>query len=69
MKSQENKFKWENIIRLSISVRRTKKAVKSLMIDTSSLEIGAKEEDCTKYQSFINMKFYCKVRKDYLTLT
>lgn len=34
-------------MKLSTSVRRTKIAAKSLKIDTSNLEIKAKEEDCT----------------------
>ena len=44
---KRNKFKPENIMKLSTSVRRTKEAAKSLMIGTSGLEIEAKEEDCT----------------------
>ena len=34
-------------MKLSTNVRRIRKAAKSLKIDTSSLEIEAKEEDCT----------------------
>lgn len=34
-------------MKLSTSVRRTRKAAKSLKISTSGLEIEAKEEDCT----------------------
>ena len=44
---KKNKFKPENIKKLSTSVRRTRKAAKSLKIGTSGLEIEAKEEDCT----------------------
>ncbi len=44
---KKNKFKLENITKLSTSIRRTKKAAKSLKIGTSNLEIEAKEEDCT----------------------
>lgn len=41
------KFKPENMTKLSISVRCTRKAAKSLKTGTSGLEIEAKEEDCT----------------------
>lgn len=34
-------------MKLSISVRRTREATKSLKIGTSGLKIEAKEEDCT----------------------
>ena len=44
---KKNKFKPENIMKLSSSVRRTREVAKSLKIGTSSLEIEAKEEDCT----------------------
>lgn len=44
---KKNKFKPENIMKLSISVRRTREATKSLKIGTSGLKIEAKEEDCT----------------------
>ena len=44
---KKNKFKPENIMKLSTSVRRTREAAKSLRIGTSGLEIEAKEEDCT----------------------
>lgn len=44
---RENKFKSEKIMKLSISVRYTKKAAKSLKIDTNDMEIKAKEENCT----------------------
>ena len=44
---KKNKFKPENIIKLSTSIRCTREAVKSLKISTSRLEIEAKEEDCT----------------------
>ena len=44
---KKNKFKPENIMKLSTSVRRTREAAKSLKIGTSGLEIEAKEEDCT----------------------
>lgn len=43
----KNKFKPENIMKLSTSVKRTRKAAKSLKIGTSGLEIKAKEKDCT----------------------
>lgn len=39
-------FKLENIIKLSISIGRTKKAIKSLKINTNNLEIKAKKKDC-----------------------
>ena len=44
---KKNKFKPENIMKLSTSVRHTREAAKSLKIGTSGLEIEAKEEDCT----------------------
>ena len=44
---KKNKFKPENIMKLSTSVRRTREAAKSLKIGTNGLEIEAKEEDCT----------------------
>ena len=44
---KKNIFKLKNIIKLNTSVRHTKEAAKSLKIGTSSLEIEAKEEDCT----------------------
>ena len=34
-------------MKLSISIRRTRKATKNLKIGTNGLEIQAKEEDCT----------------------
>lgn len=40
---KKNKFKPENIMKLSTNVRRTKKAAKSLKIGTKSLEIEAKK--------------------------
>lgn len=43
---KKNKFKPENIMKLSTSVQRTREATKSLKIETSGLEIEA-EEDCT----------------------
>ena len=43
---KRNKFKPENIMKLSTSVRRTREAAKNLKIGTSGLEIDAKEEDC-----------------------
>ena len=43
---KKNKFKPENIMKLSTSVRRTREAAKSLKIGTNGLEIEAKE-DCT----------------------
>ena len=44
---KKNKFKPENIMKLSTSVRRTREAAKSLKIGFNGLEIEAKEEDCT----------------------
>lgn len=44
---KKNKFKPENIMKLSTSVRRTREATKSLKIGTSGLEIETKEMDCT----------------------
>lgn len=44
---KKNKIKPENVMKLSISVRRTREATKSLKIGTSVLKIEAKEEDCT----------------------
>lgn len=44
---KKNKFKPENIMKLSTSVQRTREAAKSLKIGTSGLEIETKEEDCT----------------------
>lgn len=43
----KNKFKPENIMKLSTSVRRTREAAKILKIGANGLEIEAKEEDCT----------------------
>ena len=42
---KKNKFKPENIIKLSKKMRRTREVVKSLGIDTGGLEIEAKKED------------------------
>ena len=44
---KRNKFKPENIMKLSTSVRRTREAAKGLKIGTNGLETEAKEEDCT----------------------
>ena len=44
---KKNKFKPENIMKLSTSVRRTREAAKSLKIGTSGLKIKAKDEDYT----------------------
>lgn len=44
---KKNKFKPENIMKLSTSVRRTREAAKILKIGANGLEIEAKEEDCT----------------------
>ncbi len=44
---KKNKFKPENIMKLSTSVRRTREAAKSLKIGTTGLEIEAREDDCT----------------------
>ena len=44
---KKNKFKPENTMKLSTSVRRIREAAKSLRIGTSGLEIEAKEENCT----------------------
>ena len=44
---KKSKFKPENIMKLSTSVRRTREAAKSLKIGNNGLEIEAKEEDCT----------------------
>ena len=44
---KKNKFKSKNIMKLSTSIRYTRKAAKSLKIGTNSLEIEAKEKDCT----------------------
>ncbi len=44
---KKNKFKPENIMKLSTSVRRTREATKSPKIGTNGLEIEAKEENCT----------------------
>lgn len=44
---KKNKFKLENIIKLSTNVRRIRKAAKSFKISTNVLEIKAKEENCT----------------------
>lgn len=44
---KKNKFKPETIMKLNISVRRTREAPKSLKIGTNRLEIEAKKEDCT----------------------
>ena len=43
---KKNKFRPENIMKLSTSVRRTREVAKSLKIGTNGLEIDAKEEDC-----------------------
>ena len=37
----------ENIMKLSTSIKQIKKVAKSLIINTSRLEIEAKKEDCT----------------------
>lgn len=42
---KKNKFKLANIMKLSISVRRTREAAKSLKMSISGLEIKAKEEN------------------------
>lgn len=42
---KKNKFKPENIMKPSTSIRCRRKAAKSLIISTSGLEIKAKEED------------------------
>ena len=44
---KKNKFKLENIMKLSTSVRCTREVAKSLKIGTSGLEIEAREEDYT----------------------
>ena len=44
---KKNKFKLENIMKLSTSVRHKREAAKSLKIGTNGLEIEAKKEDCT----------------------
>lgn len=44
---KKNKFKPKNIMKLSTCIKQTRKAAKSLKIDTNSLEITAKEEDST----------------------
>lgn len=44
---KKNKFKSENIMKLSISMRRIRETAKSLKISTNGLEIEVKEEDCT----------------------
>ena len=44
---KKNKFKSENIIKLSTSVKYTREAAKSLKISTNKLEIETKEEDYT----------------------
>lgn len=44
---KKNKFKPENVMKLSTSVRRTREAAKSLKIGSNGLEIKAKKEDCT----------------------
>lgn len=41
---KKNKFKIENFIKLSISIRRTREAAKSLKIDTSNLKIKIKNK-------------------------
>ena len=43
---KKKKFKPKNIMKLSTNIRHTKKATKSLKIDTNGLKIEAKEEDC-----------------------
>ena len=44
---KKNKFKYKNIIKLSTSVRRIRKAAKSQKISFNGLEIEVKKEDCT----------------------
>ena len=44
---KKNKFKLGNIMKLSTSIRRIRKAVKSPRFGTSGLEIEAKEEEYT----------------------
>ena len=44
---KKNKFKPENIMKLSTSVKHTREAAKRLRIGSSRLEIEAKKEDCT----------------------
>lgn len=44
---KKNKFKSENIIKLSTSVKHIKEVAKSLKIGINGLEIEAKEEDST----------------------
>ncbi len=45
--TKKNKFKPENIIKLSTSVRRTRETIKNFKPGTNWLEIEAKEENCT----------------------
>ena len=42
----KNKFKPENIMKLSTSIRRIREVAKTLKIGTSSLKTKAKDEDC-----------------------
>lgn len=44
---KKNKFKLENIIKLSTNVKRTREAVKNLKINTNNLKIEVKKENCT----------------------
>ena len=44
---KKNKFKPENIMKLSTSIKRIKKVAKSLKISISGLEIKAKEDNYT----------------------
>ena len=43
---KKNKFKPENIMKLSTSVRQTQEATKNLKLGINGLKIEAKEEDC-----------------------
>lgn len=54
---KRNKFKLEKIMKLSTSVRCTRKAAKSLKIGLNILEIEIKEEDytITKAKSIISL--------------
>ena len=44
---KKNKFKPENIMKLSTNIRYNRLVAKSLQIDINGLEIEAKEEDYT----------------------
>lgn len=43
---KKNKFKSENIMKLSTSVKQTKEVAKNLKIGINNLVIEAKEENC-----------------------